>query len=114
MLLHGIYKLFNGVGMIEQMIVDAGMPAFFAYGVYIGEVAAPLLILLGIAARPAAFVMAFNCVVAMLMVHSADILSLTPQGGWGVELLGLYMLGALALVFTGAGRYAVSSKYWWD
>jgi len=114
MLLHGIYKLFNGIGMIEQQINDIGLPSIFAYGVYVGEVVAPLLIILGIAARPAALILVINCIVAMLMVHSGDIISLTPQGGWGVELLGLYLFGALAIVFTGAGKYAVSSKHIWD
>lgn len=114
MLLHGIFKIFNGIGMIEEQVISSGLPTIFAYGVYIGEVVAPLLIVLGIATRPAALIMVFNCLVAMFMVHSADIISLTPQGGWGVELLGLYMFGALALVFTGAGKYAVSRKYWWD
>ncbi|HCO68014.1 MAG TPA: DoxX family protein [Dysgonomonas sp.] len=114
MLLHGIYKLFNGIGAIEQQIIDMGMPAFFAYGVYIGEVLAPILIIIGLAARPAALVLATNCIVAMLMVHSADIFSLNAQGGWSVELLGLYLFGSITLIFTGAGRYAVSHKYWWD
>lgn len=114
MLLHGIHKIFNGIGMIEQQITDLGLPVLFAYGVYVGEVIVPLLIILGIATRPAAFILAINCVVAMLMVHSADIPTLNEQGGWAVELLGLYLFGALALVFTGGGKYALSNKYWWD
>ena len=114
MLLHGIYKLMNGIGGIEQQIVDMGMPRFFAYGVYMGEVVAPLLIILGIATRAASGIMIINCLVAMFMAHSSDIFSLGAQGGWAVELLGLYMFGALALLFTGGGKYALSKKYIWD
>lgn len=114
MLMHGVYKLFNGVGFIEQQVIDAGVPAFVAYGVYIGEVIAPLMIILGVATRAGAAIMAFNCLVAMFMVHSADILSVTPQGGWGVELLGLYLFGAVTLILTGGGKYALSKKYIWD
>lgn len=114
MLLHGMAKLFHGIGGIEQMVVSSGMPAFVAYGVYVGEIIAPLLIILGVATRLSALVFAVNCLVAMFMVHTADILMLTPQGGWAVELLGLYLFGALALVFTGGGNYALSRRYIWD
>jgi len=114
MLLHGVHKIFNGIGGIEGQITDLGLPVIFAYGVYVGEVIAPTLIIAGIGTRVASLVFVINCLVAMLMVHSADIFSLTPQGGWGVELLGLYLFGALALVFTGGGKYAMSKKYIWD
>jgi len=114
MLLHGISKLMNGIDGIEQMVVQAGLPSFFAYGAYIGEVIAPLLIIVGIATRPAAAILAFNCFTATLLVHSNDIFSLNAQGGWAIELLGLFFFGALALVFTGGGKYALSHKHIWD
>lgn len=114
MLLHGIFKLQNGIGMIEGMITEAGLPAFIAYGVYLGEVIAPIFIILGLGTRLAAIVFAGNCLVAALMVHLNDIVSLTGTGGWGVELLGLYFFGAVALIFTGGGKYALSRKYIWD
>ena len=114
MLLHGIAKLQHGAGFIEQVVVGAGLPSFIAYGVYVGEVIAPLLILLGYATRGAAVVFAGNCLVAALLVHSQDIFTLNEQGGWTVELLGLFFFGAAALVFTGGGKYALSKKYLWD
>jgi putative oxidoreductase len=40
--------------------------------------------------------------------------TLNEYGGWAVELLGLYLLGAVALFFTGAGKFAVSSSNSWD
>lgn len=114
MLLHGISKLQHGAGFIEQVVLNAGLPSFVAYGVYVGEVIAPLLIIIGLCTRGAAAVFAFNCLVATLLVHSQDIFTLSAQGGWALELLGLYFLGAVALAFTGGGKYAVSSKYIWD
>lgn len=114
MLLHGIAKLQHGAGMIESMVIDAGLPSFIAYGVYVGEVIAPLLILLGVGTRGASVVFAGNCFVAALLAHSQEIFTLGAQGGWAVELLGLYFFGALALVFTGGGKYALSKKYLWD
>lgn len=114
MLIHGISKLRYGIGPIEGMVEAAGLPTIFASGVYIGEVVAPLLIVLGIATRGAALIMFFNCFVAALMAHTGDLFSLNPMGGWAVELLGLYFFGALALIFTGGGKYAVSTKFIWD
>lgn len=114
MLLHGISKLFHGVGFIEQVVLEAGLPSFVAYGVYVGEVIVPILLILGYATRVSALVFAVNCLFAALLVHSNDLLTLTQQGGWAVELLGLYFFGAVTLVFTGGGKYALSHKHIWD
>ncbi|PVZ11561.1 DoxX family protein [Porphyromonas loveana] len=114
MLLHGIAKLFSGLGGIKYLLAQAGLPDFMAYGVLVGEVVAPLLILIGWRTRPAALVLAGNCLVAMLLAHSGQIFTLSEQGGWAVELLGLYLIPSLALMFTGAGKYALSSTHKWD
>lgn len=114
MLLHGIAKLQHGAGFIEQVVADAGLPSFIAYGVYLGEVIAPLFILLGYGTRAASIIFAGNCLVAALLVHSQDIFTLNEQGGWTVELLGLFFFGAVSLIFTGGGKYAISSKHIWD
>lgn len=109
LLLHGIAKVRGGVGGISGMLESKGLPGFFAYGAYVGEVLAPALILLGLFTRPAAAVMAFNMVVAVALAHPGDIFKLNPQtGGWAIELAMLFLMGGLALVFTGAGKYSVS------
>jgi putative oxidoreductase len=66
MLFHGLHKLF-GVGL-SAACWWKGLPGFIAYGVLIGEVVAPILIILGLFTRPAALVLAFTMVVAWLMV----------------------------------------------
>lgn len=114
MMLHGISKLINGAGFIEDVLVSAGLPSFIAYGVYVGEVIAPLFIIFGYGTRVAALIFAFNMVVAVGLAHSGDIFSLSETGGWTIELQGLYFFGALALVFTGGGKYALSTKHIWD
>ena len=114
MLLHGIAKLTHGAGGIEQMLEGMGLPAFIAYGVYIGEVIAPLFIIFGYGTRVAAAIFAFNMIVAVGMAHSGDIFTLSKSGGWTIELQGLYFFGAVALIFTGAGKYALSNKHIWD
>lgn len=108
MLIHGIFKILNGIGFIKEM---AGS---MAYGVYIGEVLAPIAIIIGFRTRIASAILAFNCLVALLMVHAKDLLALNSYGGYANELLFLYMFGAAALMFSGAGKYAVSRKSLWD
>lgn len=114
MLLHGISKFSGGLEFISGMLVEKGLPGFFAYGVIIGEVLAPILIVVGFRTRIAALIYAFNCLVAVLMVHSQDIFKISDHGGWELELLGLYFFTALALFFTGGGKFAVSKNNNWD
>lgn len=110
-LLHGISKLGGGVGFIGGMLQKAGLPAILAYGVYIGEIVAPLLILAGLFTRAAALVVAINMVVALLLVHTAEFFTLAKTGGWALELQGMYLGSAIALVFLGAGRYSLGGPH---
>lgn len=114
LLLHGIDKVFNGIDFIVGLIEGLGLPKFMAYGVYIGEVVAPLLLLIGFRTRLASLFLVLNFLVIVSLVHSDEILMLESTGGWALELQALYMLGAVALFFMGAGKYAVSSKHHWD
>lgn len=106
-LLHGISKLNNGIDGIVGMVTNAGLPAMFAYGAYVGEVVAPVLVLVGLWTRPAAIVMALNMVVALMLVHVPELAQLNQQGGWALELQGMFLFGALAVALLGAGRYSV-------
>ncbi|WPO77771.1 DoxX family protein [Flavobacterium sp. KACC 22761] len=108
MLFHGVAKLLHGISfLVENM-------GTFAYAVYIGEVLAPLLILLGWRARIGAVIFAINCIVAIAVAHSQDMFSISDHGGYANELLMLYLLGSIALFFTGAGKFAVSKTNQWD
>lgn len=106
-LLHGISKLTGGIDGIAGMVTNAGLPAVFAYGVYVGEVIAPLLVLIGLWTRAAAAVMAINMVVAIMLVHVPELAQLNKQGGWALELQGMFLFGAIAVALLGAGRYSV-------
>jgi putative oxidoreductase len=98
MLCHGVSKLMHGADFIGGMLQQLGLPGFLAYGVYLGEVVAPVLVLLGIAVRPAAFVMAGNMVVAVALAHMPQLATMNPKtGGYALELQALYFFGALAI-----------------
>lgn len=106
-LLHGIAKLIHGPGFIEQMVVQAGLPAFVAWGVYVGEVIAPILLIAGAWTRLAALIVAVNMLVAFALVHMAQLFALTSSGGWALELQGMYLAAAVAIMLLGAGRFSV-------
>ncbi len=114
MLLHGIPKLIHGLDFIQQLLVSKGMPGFIAYGVYLGEIVAPLLIIIGYKTRIAAVVFVINMLTIIGLMHTQDIFAFGEYGGMKLELIYLYLSGTLALFFTGAGKYAVSRKSMWD
>ncbi len=111
MLLHGIGKLTGGIGGIEAMLLARGMPAFFAWGVYVGEILAPLLVILGVYARAGAVLIVVNMLVAIALVHRHEIGMLTDNGGWAIELQGLFLFGAAAIALLGAGRFSVGGRH---
>jgi putative oxidoreductase len=113
MLFHGLHKLFDGVGPIKGMLASHGLPEFIAYGVLIGEVVAPCLVILGVLTRPAALVLAFTMVVAWLLVGTDKTFMLDKTGAWAIESLVYFFLGAIAVMFSGAGRYSLAGNSAW-
>lgn len=111
LIMHGIGKLISGIGGIENMVIGAGMPAFFAWAVYIGEVIAPALMILGYYARLGAILGMLNMLVAITLAHSHQIFSVGAMGGWAIELQGLFLFGCLSVALLGAGRFSVGGKY---
>jgi len=109
-LLHGISKIRGGPGFILDVVEKAGLPDPFGYLVYVGEVLAPLLVVIGLWTRAAALVITINMVVAILLVHTGQLLQLSPEGGWALELQGLYLTVPIAIALLGAGRYSVAGS----
>jgi len=109
MLFHGIAKLINleSLGFIKNQLEGIGVHPVFSYGVYIGEIVAPLLIILGIYTRFGGFLIFVNMIFAIILVHANDLLGLTEHGGWSLELQAFYLIVALVLVLLGSGRIAV-------
>ncbi len=67
------------------MLIKAGLPSL-AYAVFLGEVVAPLFLLVGLYVVPAALVVAMNMLVALVLVHTNHFLQLSKSGGWALEL----------------------------
>ncbi len=109
MLFHGFAKILHtgSVSFIGSKLAESGLPSAIAYGVYLGEVIAPLMIIFGFYSRLGGLIVVGNMVFAIGLMHTGDFLALTQHGGWALELQAFYLFGALAIVFLGSGRYAV-------
>ena len=110
LLFHGMSKLVGGIAPIKGMLVQAGLPGAIGYLVYVGEVAAPVMILLGLYTRLAGLVVVANMVVAILLVHTSQFFTVNETGGWALELQAMYLASGLVLALTGAGRYSLGGR----
>lgn len=114
LLMHGVAKLQNGIGFVQNQVNESGLPAFVAYGVYIGEVVAPVLVILGLLTRPAALIMAADMLGAIILGRRGDIGVRNMGGGWAIELEVLFLLGSIAIACLGAGRLALGKGSRWN
>jgi putative oxidoreductase len=111
MLFHGIAKIMHpgSLDFIAGMLAGYSLPAILAYGVYIGEVIAPLMVIAGYKARIGGLIITVNMLFALALAHSGDFFSLSEHGGRMVELQMFYLLSAIAVVFLGSGRHAIKA-----
>ena len=108
MLFHGYHKLAHGFGMIGDILVKNHLPRELMWGVIAGEVAAPLLLIVGWMTRPAAALVAITMGMSIYLVFRDSLLVLNEYGALTYELNLIYLLGALAIIFLGAGSFSIS------
>ena len=106
---HGFAKLGNtgAFTWIVDQLAAQSLPTVLAYGVYAGEIVAPLMILAGVYCRIGALLVLVNMIFAVVLAHGEDLFNLNQNGGWALELQGSFALGALAIALLGSGRFAV-------
>lgn len=116
MLPHGMAKMSTSVlGYLQGMLAHQGLPEVLAYGVYLGEVLAPLLMIVGYFTRPAAAVFALTALVVVYLGYSQQLIQLQQYGGLVLEAKYMYLLGGIAVACLGAGKYSISGgKSRWD
>lgn len=108
MLFHGIHKLIYGFDMIGDLLVKNHLPREMMWGVLAGEVIAPVLMIIGWMTRSAAALVAFTMAMAMYLVFRENLFVLDSNGALPYELTLIYLLGAIAIMFLGAGRISIS------
>lgn len=109
-LLHGIGKLRGGMAGIERLVESQGWPGVLAYGVLVGEVLAPLMLIAGFHARLAGALVAVNMLFAIVLAHTGEIGSFDRGGGWALELQAMFLCTAVAIALLGPGRYGINQR----
>ncbi|SEQ94263.1 putative oxidoreductase [Nitrosomonas sp. Nm51] len=109
MLFHGVHKLLNpgSIDFISIQLAGIDMPQVLAYGVYVGEIVAPLMVIFGVFTRLGGVLIFCNMIVAIVLAHRNQLFSLTDHGGLALELQLFFLLTGLAVFFLGSGRIAV-------
>lgn len=109
MLFHGVAKMLHPGSMdfIRMGLSGYSLPEFIAYGVYIGEIIAPVLLILGLFSRWSGLVIVVNMIFAIALAHTGDLFSLTEHGGYRLELQMFYLFGGLAIFMLGSGKFAI-------
>jgi putative oxidoreductase len=110
LLFHGVSKLMHGVIAIESMVAAHGLPAFLGSAVYIGEVVAPILLIIGMYTRLAGLIVVVNMIVAVFLMHGSHMFEIGASGGWRLELQAFYLFSGLAVALLGAGSYSVKGR----
>lgn len=110
----GIVFIAHGSQKIFEYTLPGTIGSFAGMGVPLPEIAAPLvaflellggiLLVLGLFTRPVGILLAVDMLVALVLVHlSAGIW--VADGGW--EFVAVLGAAALAVAFTGAGRFSL-------
>jgi len=114
--LHGFHKLTHGIADGFQILVGGGLPGQLMYFVYISEVLAPVLILLGIYTRISILTIIVTMIVIFYVLPFPA--GLGVHGELNIEVHLYFTVIPLALFFTGPGRYRVmrnkSGKWFLD
>lgn len=103
---HGWEKLSGYSTMVQHFPdpIHIGAHASLAYALFSDGICS-VLIIVGLATRPAAAVIFINVLTAFLFVHHAAYFSNSH-----VELLALYLIIFATLLFTGPGRFSIDQR----
>ncbi|WP_413513889.1 DoxX family protein [Myroides odoratus] len=106
MLFHGIHKIIHGHDGIIEQLAAKGLPTWLWLGVPVGEIIAPILLVLGAFTRLSGVLIAFTMVMSLVLVKGSGSFALSETtGGIGAELNVLYLAGALAIAMIGPGSF---------
>lgn len=109
-LLHGTAKFFEFP--ISMTGGNGAVPLFSLFGAAaIIEIVGGVLMILGLATRFVALMLAGQMAYAYFFVHATAQTLLLPMLNEG-ELAALYSVTFLMFVFTGAGKFSLDQKFW--
>jgi len=115
LLVHGIAKVRSGVDWLDGMLSSAGLPVFIKYGAYVGEVVAPLLVILGVYARIGGALIVVQMLFALGLAHNLPVeLFTVNRGSWALETQAFFLFGGLSIALFGSGRLGLNIGKCWN
>jgi putative oxidoreductase len=112
LLFHGVHKLLNGLDPIKAMLSAHNMSDTLAYGVYLGELVAPLLIILGLFSRIGGLLIVIDMLAAVALAGIPRLAMIGPSGGYALELEVIFLVSAIAVTLLGAGKFSLGGGRW--
>jgi len=112
---HGFAKIRSGVDWLDGMLMNAGLPVFFKWGAYVGEVIAPLLVIFGVYARIGGLLIVVQMLFALSLAHNLSVELVTINGGsWALETQAFFLFGGLTIALLGSGRFGLNIGKCWN
>lgn len=111
-LFHGVHRLLTGLDPVREMLATHKLPEVLAYAAYFGELVGPVLVILGLFTRVGAFLIAAEIILLVMLGGVPEVASISPDGGYGLEVEALYFTAALSLILTGGGRITLGRGRW--
>ena len=109
MLPHGLAKL-GGVTKIGGMLASKGLPEALAYLVYLGEIIAPVLLIVGLFTRFAGVMVVITMCFAIFLAHAHQLWQFTHTGGHALELQFFYFMSGVVIALIGPGALSLDAK----
>ena len=114
LLLHGVHKLLTGIAPIKAMVVAHHLPDIVAYGVYLGEIVGPVLVILGLFSRLGGLLIVDQHDCRHRACRHGEPAKLNEFGGYALELETFYLLGGFSVALLGAGRIGLNIGGNWN
>jgi putative oxidoreductase len=104
---HGVEKLTGYPTMVQHFPdpIHIGAHASLAYALITDGICS-ILVIFGLATRPAAGLMLINLLTAFFFVHHAAFFVKNS----GTELIAVYIVVLTSLIFTGPGRFSIDAR----
>ena len=109
LLVAGVQKAFNldQLGEFSGAMAAINLPPQAVYVVFLFEIIAPLMVILGVLSRLAAGFIIVYMLIAIFAISFDNILILIPGRGHALEAEFIYLLASLAICCLGSGDKAM-------
>ncbi len=90
--MHGFGKILHGLSGVKGILVNAGLPGFLAYFSYLGELLAPIMLIIGFYSRVGAILVLGTSITILYSYYGfANLFALNEVNGFKSELIYLYI-----------------------